>query len=162
MPLIKGTWTRGEAPGGGRWTLTVPNRVTGLDGAEIIPKGVYETGDLVAADDGTWTLEAEIPSSAGTLPASPAWQPRLTVEIYDGETEVYVLDVSGTATIELGTLILPQDVDDPVPNLVRGVPGGLAALDEDGDVIDADGNKVSGGGAVEEDPDHPWFGKIGA
>jgi hypothetical protein len=101
------------------------------------------------ASDGTFTVEIPATDNAGVSPAS--W--RYVVEIRYGD---HRLSGSLSAPIASSPLALVSNlVLDAPPDAgqvgyilvaARGVANGVAALDVDGDVVDADGNKVTGGG----------------
>jgi hypothetical protein len=52
--------------------------------------------------------------------------------------------------INLGFIAVPPGSPTaPAPIYAKGMPGGVAALDSDGDVVDAAGDKITGGGTVD-------------
>lgn len=140
MPRIYGTWSR-PAPLGGRWRILTP-RVTTPTGDPIVPEGLYDSGELtVDADAGTTSLDYTFPDLPDSLPAG--WRLKLIVDLEGGDHETYSLDVASTTNpVDLNEVLLPGTTDDTPQSLVRGVPGGVAPLDLDGDVTDAEGTKV--------------------
>jgi hypothetical protein len=101
------------------------------------------------ASDGTFTVEIPATDNAGVSPAS--W--RYVVEIRYGDHRLVgslsaPLASSPLALVSNLVLDAPPDAGQVGYILVaaRGAANGVAALDVDGDVVDADGNKVTGGG----------------
>src|SRR4051812_22657036 len=140
MPRIHGTWNR-PAPHGGTWRLITPRIGSTVTGAEIVPPGVWDDGTLVVEDTGATSLDIDFPHLEDTLPAD--YQLKLILDFAGGDHEVYALGVNeDTGDIDLAPVIIPSEVPDSPASLVRGTPGGVAGLDDDGDVIDAAGTKV--------------------
>lgn len=146
---VFGTWVNQDGSlKTGTYKVEMPVRVTNATDDVIIPKGVFATG-VLNTTPGVPSLVVEIPASDDPDNFPTGFQPILTVTFSDAPGEVYALDLpvalSGDPVgLDLRTVVLLDTLPAPVAVLVKGVPGGLAELNADGDVVDADGNVVGG------------------
>lgn len=145
---VYGTWHRDpatEEPCTGYVTLSITHRITRTDGSAIYPKGVTRRISL----DGTGSIATAFPAVDDPDIVEQDWVVKVVEEI-DGSAPVtyeieprlshLLLDPPG---VNLVRVQQQTGGPSPAPALIRGVPGGLAGLDADGDVIDADGGKVT-------------------
>jgi hypothetical protein len=145
---IYGTWVRqgGTEMRPGTYKVTVPVRITNATDDVIIPAGAFVTGSLNVTP-GLPSLDILGPctNDPDNFP-SDGWQLQIEIIFADAPGEKYLLDVDiDGPEINLRSVVLVQYLPTPQPVLFRGVAGGVAALDADGDVVDADGVKVVGG-----------------
>jgi len=141
---VYGTWNRLDGTmRAGKWKLTIPVRVTNATDDVIIPAGVFAEGDLNVTP-GVPSLDLAVPSNSDPDNSPNGWQPVLEVTFLDAAGEKYVIDVPVGGEVNLRTVVLAASIPVPQNVLIRGVPGGLAELDADGDVVDAAGDKVGG------------------
>lgn len=149
---VFGTW-RGQSGTmlGGTYKVTIPARVTNQTDDVIVPKGVYATGPLNTTP-GTPSFDMQIPCNDDPDNSPAGWQPVLEITFATTglEGEKYLLDTPVGVDVNLRTVILAATIPAAQMVLIRGVPGGLAELDSDGDVIDAAGEKVTAGGLPDD------------
>lgn len=126
----------------GTYKVTVPVRVTNATDDVIIPAGTYASGSLNVTS-GTPSLDVQIPCTNDPDNSPNGWQVQIDITFTDAAGEKYLLDVPIVGgDINLRTVVLTASIPAPVPVLIRGVAGGIAELDADGDVTDAAGAKV--------------------
>ena len=118
-----------------------------LQGSTIVPP--FERTAVLAAD-GTFTIQLPATNDPQWAPSGWAYRVVATVAgaVFSGTLQLdhqatsvtlaALLQPNGAAVTGTTYLLLSQ----------RGVAGGVAGLDADGDVIDADGDKVGGGGGA--------------
>lgn len=145
----------------GTFKATIVSRVTNPTDDNIFPRGLWEMGDLniVDAELGGQSLDIRLPAQDDPDITPHGWWVELVVSPANADPETYVLfppisladDEEG---INLVNVTLPQNLPEPPPVIIRGIANGYAGLDEDGDVIDAEGTKVlpGGGGGGPGDP----------
>lgn len=148
---IHGTWYSHDGTRlPGTYIVTMPARVTVEQGEAIVPAGVYTQGDLNATGTTDPSLDVMVPSNDDPDVTPLGWQVKVEVNLTmpNGARvkENYVIDTPVGGTVNLRTIPIPQTISPNQTMLLRGVAGGVAALDTDGDVIDAAGVKVTGGG----------------
>lgn len=153
---VYGTW-RGQngALKAGSYKVTIPARVTNHTNDVIIPAGVFAQGELQTANDAAPSLDLLVPATDDPDNDQTGWQAILEVNFGDAANERYSLDVpvaarpvedGGTGVgVNLSAVALPTTIPQSNPVYKVGVAGGLARLDESGNVIDADGNVITGG-----------------
>lgn len=143
---VHGTWhSQTGKPLAGTYAVSVPVRVTNTPDDVIVPAAVYATGYL--STTGGLSLDLQVPATNDPDNSPSGWQVIVMITFENlAQREVYYLDCPDGGDIDLRTVLLPSDPFTPQAVVMRGVPGGLAELDADGDVIDADGNKILGGG----------------
>lgn len=156
---VYGTWhTQGGQLKPGKYTVTIPARITNHTDDAIIPAGTYDSGDLQTAVPESPSLDIMVPCNDDPDNDQAGWQPVITVSFTDGSTkETYQIDVpyadrpvadGGTGNgVNLRTVALPQQLPQSVTLYKVGVPNGLAQLDSDGLVVNADGSHPAGGGS---------------
>ncbi len=155
---VFGTW-RNLADGAlkaGTYTIRVVTRVTNSTDDAIIPSGVFATGALSTSGGGP-SLSVLTPCTDDPDNAQVA-KVEVKVEFADGSTpERYVLDVpyanrptadgGNDAGVNLRTAVLADPTTpDPTGAWKVGVANGLARLNAAGQVVDASGTPVTGGG----------------
>jgi len=146
-----GTWVDGQgAKKRGTYTVTIPVRITNATDDSIIPAGIFAQGDL-NLDDGVPSLEVMVPATDDPDILETGWYVQVKLTFLGSPPETYYVaapvanapapdgDDSGVNLRELPMLGEAPGYQAPYK---PGVPGGLALLDSDGDVIDAAGNKV--------------------
>lgn len=141
---IYGTWKNVDgSPKPGSYHVTFPVRVV-VDGT-VIPTTRF-SGTLNTSGSGA-SLDFNCPATDDPDVTPNGWQVTVTVVFNDGSApETYTLDVplaSAGTGINLADVVLPQTLPATQSLIYRGVPGGLAEYDSDGDLIDAAGNKVT-------------------
>lgn len=142
---VLGTWNRQDGTmRAGTYKATVPVRVTNQTDRVIIPSGVFAEGALNTTP-GVPSLDLLLPATNDTDNLPQGWQMVLEVTFLDAAGERYDLDLPVGGETDLVDVILTQTLPIPREMLVRGVPGGIAELDADGDVVDAAGDKVGAG-----------------
>lgn len=155
---VFGTWRNLDGTmKAGSYTVTIPARVTDATDDTIIPAGTFKSGTLQTQSDSIPSLDIMVPCTDDPDIQQTGWHVQIVVTFDDKSTsEAYALDVpyadrptsdGGTGDgVDLRTIALPANL--PVTQALYkiGVPGGLAQLNSDGDVIDAAGDPVTGGG----------------
>lgn len=127
----------------------------------IATRIVDNTDDIIFPGGGAVqvTLGAETGTASVNVPAvddpdiSPNdWQVRVDEKLTDGSGKSYYIqpllaDLNNTPPgINLRQVVVPPDAPNAAPpTYMRGVAGGVAALDSAGNVLDADGNTIGGG-----------------
>lgn len=153
---VTGTWLQQDGTRTpGSYVASIPVRLRSATGDKrIIRAGVIASGSLNTAALAVPSLSFQAPCTddPDLAPTAPPWQVQVKVTFQDGQTESYSIDTP---------LGVPQDLHDyePVASVVSsvasslglGIPNGVALLDGDGDVTDAAGAKVTGGGAADWD-----------
>lgn len=153
---VFGTWLKQDGTlRAGKFKVTVPVRVTNSTDDTIIPAGVYASGNLQTADPMEPSLDVLVPATDDPDNEQTGWKLQVEVTFPDATNEKYVIDVpvadrpvddGGTGNgVNLRTVALSQNLPTQQANYRVGVPGGLAKLNSEGQVIDADGNPVTGG-----------------
>jgi hypothetical protein len=141
----------------GKYTVTIPARITNSTDDAIIPAGLYDSGNLQTAVDDAPSLDIMVPATDDPDNEQDGWKVIIKVTFTDGsKEETYTIDVpyadrpatdGGTGNgVNLRTIALAQQIPQSTPMYRVGVPGGLARLDSDGLVINADGSHPGGGG----------------
>lgn len=145
---VYGTWNdHAGAMKAGTYTITVPVRVTNAADDVIVPKGKQANGNL-STSPGAPSLDLMVLSNTDPdiFPHDGSWKVEIVVTFNDGsESEKYTIDTPVAGAINLRESILVTTFPAQTASLVRGVPGGVAALNDAGQVVDASGNPVTGG-----------------
>lgn len=155
---IYATWLEQDGTlKGGKYTVTIPARVTSDVDNVIIPAGVFSSGNL-STQDGTPSLDILVPATDDPDINEVGWKVNLEIKFTSGGIEKYILDVpyanrpaadgGNDVGINLERYALGALVPQSSPLYKIGVVGGLAKLNEDGNVIDAFGNVILGGGGT--------------
>lgn len=143
-----GTWNNQDGTKkAGTYQITIPQRVTSTVDDAVIPAGVFATGQLNTGNSGA-SLDVMVPATDDPDISPIGFALQLDVKFTDGtpaETFHIKPSIAGPA-VNLRQYAMPSSVATPATLLYRGVPGGLAELDRDGDVINAAGVKITGGG----------------
>ena len=155
---IYGTWVNHagtKLPGS--YKIKVPVRLTNSADDEIIPAGIFASGDLVVAA-GVPSLSIECPSTDDPDIQQDGWKLEVEIAFSGGQAgEKYVIEVpmadrplaaGGTGKgVNLRTIALTSQLPPQAAMYGVGRPSGLALLSDDGTaVLDADGNPISSGG----------------
>lgn len=142
-----GTWNNLDGTKkAGAYRVSIPQRVSDATDDVIIPAGIFLNGSLNTGAGPS--LDILIPAVDDPDISPQNWAVNVTVNFNDGSApETFNLQpsVSGGA-VNLRTIVLPSNAPPLTELLFRGVPGGLAELDADGDVTNAAGAKILGGG----------------
>lgn len=146
---IHGTWVnQNGSRKAGAYTVTVPVRVINATNDLIVPAGKYAAGNLNTSASAP-SLDFQAPATDDPDNSPTGFKISIQVTFTDGSPkELYVLDVPVALTgdddgIDLADVILVDTLPDLAANvLIRGIPGGVAALDAEGFVVDADGNQL--------------------
>ncbi len=129
----------------GTYKVTIPVRVTNTTDDVIIPAGVAMQGTL-EVDSGAPSLDIQVPSNTDPDNSPAGWQVVIDVTFPDAAGEKYVIDTPVDGVVNLRTVVLAASIPAPQPVLIRGVPGGLAELDETGKVpVDQIPDGIGGG-----------------
>lgn len=138
----------------GTFEVHLPYRVRILPEKKIVRAGKHKSGALNST--GPYSLVAWVPSNDDPDVGGPAdWKVTVKVRFAAGGEETYILDTPLSAA-ETGINLVdyePQSSTIPQQQATYkiGVPGGLATLNADGKVVDADGNPVTGSGPSYDD-----------
>ena len=157
VPLF-GTWRNYDGTlKAGSYKVTSAVRVTNTTDDVIVPAGLVASGTLnekEAVGGGvTRSLYLDVPASDDPDNDIKGWQLTVEVTFKDSPGEKYTIETPLSSAlntppgVNLRKVILPQTIPVPASVFIKGVPGGLAVYDADGDVVDAAGNKVTGGGS---------------
>jgi hypothetical protein len=121
----------------------------------MYPAGTYWSGALTVVEDGV-SLDVDVPATDDPAIAQTGWLVKVLVNFDDLRSETYniavpyanrsVDDGGNGDGVNLRDYALPSQIPSSNPAYAIGVPGGLAQLNEDGDVIDANGDPITGGG----------------
>lgn len=140
---LHGTWHNMDGTKkAGSYTVTIPTRITSITDDVIIPPGVYASGRL-NVDSGP-SLDVMVPATNDPDITPHNWSLNVTI-VFNDQSPAEVYNVAPTLTggaINLRRVVLPSNATPPSAVLLRGVPGGVAELDVDGDVVDSAGVKV--------------------
>lgn len=154
---VFGTWRGMDgALKAGTYKVSIPARITNVTDDAIIPAGQYASGALQVAVSGSPSLDLLVPATDDPDNAETGWKVTVDVTFPDATAERYVIDVpvanrpipdGGNGNgVNLRTCAMPTTIPQQVALYKVGVPGGLAQLDGSGQVIDANGDPVTGGG----------------
>lgn len=164
---VYGTWEKdpeSHAPLSGTVQFAISIRINLASGRAIYPMGFTRTATL----DETGTIHTTFPAVDDPNIVQQEWKVKVTEKIAGQAAEYWIqprlahLDLTPPG-LNLGNVI-KEEAQTPTAALIRGMPGGVAGLDADGDVIDAFGRKVTGGPAlnlatprIRWTPDNPGF-----
>lgn len=155
-PLVRvyGTWRDSDSLKPGRAIVTIPTRLTNGSDVVMYPAGVFWRGSLTV--DGSTSFDVNVPATDDPAMQQTGWLLRVRVNFSDADAEVYDIEVpwanrptadgGNNLGVNLRDIALPTQIPDGDPAYAVGVAGGLARLNEDGDVVDANGDPVTGGG----------------
>lgn len=146
---VYGTWyTHDGTRVPGTYTVSMPVRVTVEAGEAIVPAAVYQAGDLYTDSDIRPALDVMVPANNDPDVTPLGWQLVVTVRLTPPREspiiEQYVIDTPVDGEVNLRTIPLAQTIPPTQTMLLRGVAGGVAALNSDGQVVDAEGNVIGG------------------
>lgn len=133
-----------ETPSTGYVTFEFPDRINRVDGSVTYPHGYTRRVDL----DGLGRIATAFPAVDDPAIVQKEWAVKVTENIDGKQPYPYYIQprllhlLLTPAGLNLGTVI-GSAAQSSSPALVRGVAGGVAALDADGDVVDAGGEKVT-------------------
>jgi hypothetical protein len=123
--------------------FTVTSRIVAAGDKVIFPAGASVSVNL----DNAGHFSVALPATDDPDISPVAWTYRVEETFADGGNATYALSVplaSAGAGIDLTSVVVPSAaIPDTAPQL-RGIPGGVAALDPSGQVIDGAGNPVAG------------------
>lgn len=142
---VYGRWLLDPAtnpPAVGQVTFSIKSRINLSNGDAIYPSGISRTVSL----DGTGRISTYLPAVDDPNILQHEWSVFVREEVgrvteYTIQPRMYMLDLDPPG-LNLGSVIVDQ-IPGPTAAVLRGVPGGLAVLDADGDVVDATGEKVT-------------------
>lgn len=137
--------------------VTLPVRITNRTDDAIIPAGTFLTQALQTSNDANPSLDIMVPSTDDPDIEQTGWTAQISVTFTDGSlTENYAIAVpyaarpiadGGTGVgVDLRTVAVATSLPQSNPLYKIGVAGGLATLNSSGQVVDANGNPVTGGG----------------
>ena len=144
---VHGTWVNQDGTmKAGSYKVDMPVRVTNATDDVIIPKGTFSSGALNTTS-GLPSLDVQIPCGDDPDNSPSGFQPVLSVTFTDAPGEQYALDapvaLSGDVDgIDLVDVVLTTTLPTPAPVLIKGVAGGIAAIDSNGNVLDAAGDTL--------------------
>lgn len=142
----------------GTYKVTIAPTVTNTPDDGVIPGGIYAQGDLNQAP-GAPSFDLQVPATDDPDNSPLGFKVRFDFTFTDGSSPIsMVLDIPVALSGNADGLNLRNFIDTSslpsteVAGLVRGVPGGVAALNGQGQVVDAAGNLVAG--LVSNSPAH--------
>lgn len=155
---VHGTWFESEGTGlkAGKWSAALASRVTNSTDDAAVPAGPIGNGTL-AVTPGSPSFDQLLPCTDDP-DNEQTTKVVLDITFDDGSAaERYVLDVpyanrptadgGNDAGVNLRTVALATpDTPAPLGSYMVGVPGGLAKLNSAGQVVDATGTPITGGG----------------
>lgn len=160
MVRVYGTWRGMDGTLlAGKYTVTFPARVTDGTDDVIIPAGIFAKDvPLVTTGSGP-SLDFLCPATDDPDIAETGWKVQITVTFTGGaKAETYIIDVpyanrptgsgGNNSGVNLRTVALSASIPQQNALYKVGVPGGLAQLNSSGEVIDANGDPVTGGGGT--------------
>lgn len=170
MTRVYGTWRKLDGtPRPGAYKVTIPVRVVNAADDVIFPAGTFAQGNLVTVDaEGVRSLDIDVPSNNDPDNSPTGWKVTVEITFPDAAGEKYVIDTPADGVVNLRQVVLTSTLPQQQALALRGVPGGLAELDAQGDVVNAAGAKVGGGldeDALTEflgDASLETFGAVGA
>lgn len=152
---VHGTWL--EQSGrlkAGKYTITVPQRLTSAVDDTIIPAGVYLTGPLNTVR-GTPSLSVDVPATDDPqMQSLSPWKLNIVITFDPSPggptSETFNIDVpvaaATTGGVNLRTIVPTEGgAALAAPSVKFGVPNGVAVIDAQGRVLDGSGNPVVGG-----------------
>lgn len=150
---VYGRWLREPESGDpmvGSIELLIEERINLADGSAVYPAGFKRTATI--GSDGRITTTC--PANDDPNIVQHGWSMKV-IEKFDDGRSGRTYNVQPTLAhlaltppgLNLSAVIAEASAS-PTVSSVRGAPGGVAGLDADGDVIDADGVKVTAGGTT--------------
>lgn len=134
-----------NAPASGTVEFRLRSRINLVSGATIYPLGFKR---VVSLDSGG-SIATTFPAVDDPAIVQKEWYVEVTEKItgtpdltYYIQPRLAHLDITPRPGLNLGTILVDQ-AQTQTPALMRGLAGGVAGLDADGDVIDARGAKVT-------------------
>lgn len=129
----------------GTVTVSLPVDVHNVPQDSIIPKGRHIDAQPLNTTEGMPSLDLMVPASDDTDNMPHDFYIEIVVQLTSPRaTYTYRIPTPLGGETNLRTILDPASISVTQP-LILGVAGGVAVLDADGDVLDADGNKVVGG-----------------
>lgn len=146
---VTGKWLNiDQSPKSGKIRFTLTARVIMTDGTAIYPRGGTITATLGAE---TGSIATAFPASDDPNIAPTGWKVKVEEQLTDGSGQTYYIEPKLADLpdgVNLNLVVVADDAPaTPPPVYMRGVAGGLAALNSAGQVVDAAGNPVTGGAA---------------
>lgn len=148
---VFGTWRSIDGtPKAGQIRFTIAERIVATTDDVIFPG----PSTLTVSLDTAGAVRVDFPACDDPDVTPVGWSVKVEEKLSDGSGKIYYIQptLSMLPTgLNLRTVVVPDSAPSaPAPALLKGVAGGLAALDADGDVVDAAGEKViaSGGAAT--------------
>lgn len=140
---VTGSWNNYDGTKkAGSYTVDILERIVSITDDVIIPAGRFTSGDLNVSTGPSLSVQVPAMDDPDILPRGKDLV--ITITFTDGapsETFKFSPTLAG-GTVNLRTIPLPSNGSAPSNLAYIGVPGGVAKLDSDGDVVDADGVKV--------------------
>ena len=135
-------------PKSGTVVFTLAERIYRANNSTIYPAGGKLTVSL-GAETGSFSVGFPASDDPDIFPNG--WLVKVEERLIDNSGKTYYVEpklaymADGGAGLDLTTVYVPAvPMLTPDPALIKGVPGGVAELDADGDVVDAAGEKVGG------------------
>lgn len=136
----------------GTWTASIGTRITNTlsDGTkQVFRAGVVGTGNLNITE-GSPSLQVDLPTVDDPDNMPQGGTITLTIAFTGGGSETYTLVPlsSWPSVTDLADILDPTIVTGAPPYVIKGVAGGVAALNNAGQVVDASGTPVTGGSSL--------------
>jgi hypothetical protein len=150
VPIV-GTWLNlDNTPKSGKIQFTLTERVNRTDGTAIYPRGGKLIVSLASTGLGAGSITTSFPASDDPDIMQTGWQIFVEEQLSDGSGQNYYIqpklsDLPGGINLNL-VVVSSIAPDTPDPVYMRSKPGGLAGLNSSGQVINAAGTPVTGGG----------------
>lgn len=144
---VFGTWNNMDGTKkAGSYRISNSQRITSAIDDVIIPPGTFASGTLNLATGPSIDVMVPAVDDPDISPTGFSWVVEVAFNDKTATETFYVKPLVASGQVNLRQVVVPSSA--PALSEVQyvGVPGGLAKLDADGDVVDADGIKVISGG----------------
>lgn len=143
LVTVQSTWHNQDgSKKAGAYTVTIPERIVSVTDDVIIPAGQFTSGELNVSTGPSLSVQVPAMDDPDILPRGKDLVIEVTFTDGSPSETFKVSPTLAGGTLNLRTVPLPSNGSAPSNLAYIGVPGGVAKLDADGDVVDADGVKV--------------------
>ena len=145
---VRATYRDGALPDVGSVVFTFTDRIVSATDDVIFASGASFEAKLGAT---TGTISVDLPCVDDPDVSPNNWSIKVEEKLKSGRGATYYIKPTlamVASGLNLRTVLVPGSLPSPDATTRIGVPGGLAQLNADGNVVDAAGNVVLGGGGV--------------